>query len=100
MMTTMQHLAMLSNIGYLDSTYIVVWPNGSWCHPDELEQFGHLSDDAQRWFYLINEYNDDELEQAAAMLNRGCSSAYVHYVLHTTRVRMQKYRRPTCSSGA
>lgn len=100
MMTTMQHLAMLSNIGYLDSTYIVVWPNGSWCHPDELEQFGHLSDDAQRWFYRNDEYSEDELEQAAAMISNGCSSAFVHYALQDNRQRILKFRRPACSSGA
>jgi hypothetical protein len=100
MVTSMQHLALLSDMCKLDSSYIIIWADGTWCYPEELEQYGHMSDDAQRWFYQNGSYDEEELEQAVAMLNRGCSAAYVHYALQDARKRRQRMRRLSCSSGA
>ena len=40
------------------SRYICVWPCGTWCHPDELYQMNHLSDDFA--YVAITEDASDE----------------------------------------
>lgn len=35
---------------------IFVWPDGTWCYRDELEQVSHMSDDTTVLVYNTNEY--------------------------------------------
>ena len=49
---------------------IYIWPDDTWCLPDELEEMSHKSDD-----YYIQEipdtYTSDQIEQFVYRFNKG-----------------------------
>jgi hypothetical protein len=85
---TDEQLAVISG-----ATFILVWPDATWCHPDNRVEFEFMGDDYTRFFYLPDYYTDDQLDVAAVLISRGWSRARVHSYLATKQ-------RLTCSSGA
>lgn len=51
--------------------HICVWPDGTFCDPDELHEMTHMSDD-----YAKVAVGDDEEDEAAAMRHVRAENAY------------------------